>query len=84
MKLNASAMGMAFAIVTAILWIVCSLIVVLLPHMSMNMSGNMMHADFSNMQWNMNIYGFISGLIIWSVIAGISGWLAVTVYNRLA
>lgn len=83
MKLNANAMAMAFAIVTAIFWLICSLIVVTLPQMSMNMSGYMMHSDFTGMQWNMNFPGFISGLIIWSLIAGVSGWMIATVYNRL-
>ncbi|MAM70255.1 MAG: hypothetical protein CMP91_03815 [Gammaproteobacteria bacterium] len=83
MKLNASALALSFAIVTAILWLVCSLIVVLLPQMAMNMSGNMMHADFSGMQWTMNFIGFLFGLIVWVVIAGVTGWLIATVYNRL-
>ena len=84
MKLNANAFGLAAAVTVAILWLLCSLIVALMPGMSMMMSGYMMHTDFSGMQWDMHLAGFLAGLVIWSVFAYIFGWLMALVYNRYA
>jgi len=84
MKLNTNSLAMAAAVTTALLWIICSLIVVLIPDMSMNISGYMMHSDFTDMQWSMNFKGFIVGLIIWSVAAGATGWLLAMFYNKFS
>lgn len=83
MKLNANALGLSAVVTVAILWVLCSLVVVLLPGMSMNMSGYMMHTNFSGMQWSMNLTGFLAGLVIWAVFAYVTGWLLATIYNRL-
>ncbi|MAM70674.1 MAG: hypothetical protein CMP91_05970 [Gammaproteobacteria bacterium] len=83
MKLNANALGLAFAFTTAALWTICSLIVLALPQMSMTMSGYMMHTEFTNLQWSMHFIGFVLGLFIWSVIAGVIGWMIAVVYNRI-
>jgi membrane associated rhomboid family serine protease len=82
MKLNANAFGLAAAVTVAILWILCSLIVVTMPNMSMNMSGYMMHTDFGGMQWDMHLTGFLSGLVIWTVTAYASCGLLAIIYNR--
>jgi hypothetical protein len=54
MKLNEKAFAFASVITTAILWLVCSLLVMTMPDMSMQASGSMMHMDLSEMQWSMN------------------------------
>ena len=84
MKLNATTFALATTIAVAILWTVCSLIVVLVPGMSMNMSGYMMHADFTEMQWNMTFTGFLFGLVLWSLSAGLLAWIIALVYNKLS
>ena len=83
MKLNANALALSAAITTAILWVLCSLLVWTMPGMSMHMSGYMMHTEFTDMQWQMHFTGFVAGLVIWSVCAGISAWLIAFFYNRL-
>lgn len=83
MTLNASKFALAAASSVAIIWALCSLIVMLIPDMSMHASGYMMHADFSAMQWQMHFTGFFIGLILWSVAAGVFAWLMATIYNRL-
>ncbi|MEX2131572.1 MAG: DUF5676 family membrane protein [Pseudohongiellaceae bacterium] len=83
MKLDASKFGLASAATVAVLWIICSLLVLLIPDMAMNASGYMTHADFSSMQWRMGFGGVLAGLALWSVIAGLSGWLLASIYNRL-
>lgn len=83
MKLNAINFGLAAAYAVAIIWVFCSLLVVMLPGMSMNMGGYMMHSDFSGMGWHMGITGFVLGLVLWVLTAGIFAWLMATIYNRL-
>jgi hypothetical protein len=84
MKLNANALALASAAAVALVWVVCSLIVILIPGIAMNMSGYMMHSDFGNMQWTMNLTGFVGGLVIWSVFSGVLAWFIATIYNKLS
>lgn len=83
MKLDAMKFGLAIAIVTAIVWTICSVLVTALPSAMMSMTGHMMHADMANFHWTMTWTGFIVGLIIWSVIDGLVGWGIAAVYNKL-
>ena len=83
MKLDAVKFGLAAACAVAIIWVLCSLLVALLPGMSMNMGGYMMHSDFSGMTWHMGFTGFFLGLILWTLTAGIFAWLMAFLYNRL-
>jgi len=82
MKLNATAMANAAAATAAILWIVCSLLVVMLPGMMLSMTGHMVYLDMGAHSWVMSAYGFGFGLIIWVVLAWVIGWLVATFYNR--
>lgn len=82
-KINATKMGMAAALAFAIVWVICSLLVWIFPAVMMNMSGHMVHGDLSTMTWHMSVGGLLTGLIVWSVLAGFIAWLIATVYNRL-
>lgn len=82
MKLNAIKFGLASAISIAILWIACSVLVWLLPSMMMNMTGHMIHGDWSSMGWHLSAGGVLIGLIVWSITAGICGWLLAAFYTR--
>ncbi len=82
MNLDAKKFSLACAGAFAILWLVCSLLVVISPMGMMNMSGNMIHGDLTGMRWSMGFFGFIIGLIVWSFLAGITGWLIATLYNK--
>jgi len=83
MKLDAFKLGLAATIVLAIVWLICSILVVLLPAMMMQMGGHMLHADLSAAQWTMHWPGFVVGLILWSLLGGLLVWAVATVYNRL-
>ncbi len=84
MKLNPTAFGLALGAATAVLWTICSLIVVLIPGFAMNMTGHMMHADLGSMMWTMNITGYLIGLFIWGASACITGWITGVCYNKIA
>ena len=83
MKIDAVKFGLAATYAVAIIWVVCSLLVVGLPGLSMNMGGYMMHADFTGMAWHIGMTGFFFGLILWALTAGIFAWLMATLYNKM-
>jgi hypothetical protein len=82
MKLEPGALAIASGATALILWAVCSLLVIALPGMMMNMTGDMMHADMGGMSWSMGVSGFIIGLVLWTLLAALTGWLIATIYNR--
>jgi hypothetical protein len=84
MKINPLYFGLSSAITSAILWILCSLIVFLMPNPMMNMSGHMVHANLNNMNWTFTFTGVLTGLIAWSLFAGIFGWILAFTYDLLA
>ena len=83
MKLDVIKFGLASAYAISIVWIVGSLLVLLLPSMSMSMGGYMMHADFSGTNWHMGIAGFLFWLFLWAFSAGVFASLMAAIYNRL-
>lgn len=83
MKLDAMKFGIASAISASVLWVICSTLVMLMPAMTMGMSGSMFHMQFNDMDWHLSFGGVVSGLIAWAVMAGVAGWLIAAVYNRL-
>ena len=83
MKINATKFGLAAALTFAILWLVCSLLIWLLPSLMMDMTGHMIHGNWSQMGWQLSVSGIFMGLISWSVLAGVYGWLLATIYNKL-
>lgn len=83
MTLNAFKFGMVSAITAAILWLACSLLVMLMPSMMLSMSGEMVHMQLNEMGWHLTLTGVVIGLVAWFVVAGIAGWLLAAIYNRL-
>ncbi len=74
MAINANKFAMSSAITFALLWVLCSIIVIALPHQSMSLMGSMMHADMSDLQWNTHFPGLLAGLVAWSFAGGVTGW----------
>jgi len=75
MKINSLNFALASAITTAIVWVICSLLVWMMPGSMMNTTGNMVHMDMSKSGWMLSPLGFFWGLIVWSLFAGIFAWL---------
>ncbi|MBT5047029.1 MAG: hypothetical protein HOM58_00880 [Rhodospirillaceae bacterium] len=84
MKLDALKLGLATAMILAIIWLICSAFVVFIPAAMMQVSGHMLHADLTGQAWSMHWTGFLSGLIFWSVLGGLLVWAVAAVYNRLS
>jgi hypothetical protein len=83
MRLSSIWFGIASATATAMLWVVCSLLVVVLPGFMTHMTAGMMHGDTASMALTMTWPGFLWGLVAWVVWAGMAGWLLAMIYNRL-
>jgi len=83
MKLDALKFGYAAGITAGIVWVVCSVLVLSLPSMTMDMGGGMTHMDPSQMAWSMTPSGLLLGLVAWSIVAAAFGWLVAAIYNRL-
>ena len=62
MKLNSVMLGITSAISTAVLWVICSVLVALLPDFMGSMSAGMMHSDVAAMSFTMSWGGFFWGL----------------------
>lgn len=83
MKLNSAKFALAATLTTAIIWVICSLLVFLLPQATIMASGDMIHMDIQDMMWSLTLSGFIKGLIFWSLSVGLSAWIFAVIYNRL-
>ncbi len=83
MKLDSIKIGYATSLAFALVWVICSILVSILPSFMMGMSGHMVHGDLSNMQWHLNMTGFIYGLLAWSITAGLIATLIAYIYNKL-
>jgi len=77
MKLDKMVLANAFGLATAILWVVCSLMVALLPNFSWEVMRWWMHGmDLSVMgRWNLTISNFLLGGITAIASAWITGWI---------
>jgi len=83
MRLDAVKLGVATAIVIAIVWVICSALVILMPAVMMQMSGHMIHAELGSLGWSMHWAGFFIGLVLWSVLSGLLTWAIAVLYNKL-
>lgn len=83
MKINAFKLSISTAAVFAVVWVICSLFVMGAPQAMMQMTGHMVHADFSHMNWQLNFSGLVVGLLAWSIGAGLIAGATAVVYNRL-
>lgn len=83
MKLHAAKFGIATAIAFALIWVLCSALVVAMPGRMMGASGTMMHGNFEGMSWSLHWSGFLVGGILWAIFAGLTAWLIAAIYNAL-
>lgn len=83
LRLNPLAFALAGAVAAAILWTLCSLMVLALPALALDMTGHMLHAQLGSFGWTLTWTGFLVGLVAWSVWTAIAGWLLAFAYNLL-
>ena len=83
MKINALKLGLASAITAAVVWIICSLLIWMMPGAMMNMTTNLFHMEMGKSGFVLTPIGVIWGLVGWSLFAGIFAWILATIYNLL-
>lgn len=83
MTLNANKLFLATAVVFALLWIICSALVAVIPDAMLTMTGYMVHAELEAFRWSLTGTGFAGGLLLWALVPGIAVWLIAAAYNRL-
>ena len=83
MNLDANRLAISFGLTTAVLWVICSALVALVPGAMMGMTGHMFHATMAGISWTLTWAGFLIGLVAWVVSAVVAGWLIGWFYNRL-
>jgi hypothetical protein len=84
MKLDANKLGISLGGATALLWIICSTLVAVLPSPMMAITGHMFHANMQELDWTLTLAGFIVGLVSWTICGAATGWLTAKIYNRLS
>ena len=83
MKLNEKAFALACAAAFGIVWLVCSMMVMMLPDMMSSLTGNMLHTDWKILGWQMSFIGVFIGGFFWVLFAGVTGGIVAKVYNNL-
>jgi len=83
MKIDPLKFGVAGAITAAIVWIICSLLIWMIPGAMMNMTTNLFHMEMGKSGFVLTPVGVIWGLVGWSLFTGIFAWLSATIYNQL-
>ncbi|MDP2685342.1 MAG: DUF5676 family membrane protein [bacterium] len=88
MKLDKNKLANTFALAMAVLWVLCSLVIWILPEFSLQATTQMMHGmNFSAMgSWNLTFGNFLWGgtvAVIFSWVTGwVLGWSWETLYDR--
>ena len=83
MKINSLKLGLASAITAAVVWIICSMLIWMMPGAMMNMTTNLFHMEMGKSGFVLTPTGVIWGLIGWSLFAGIFAWILATIYSLL-
>jgi len=80
MNINANKLSIAVVSAFLIVWLICSLLVMVMPLSMSNMTGHMLHT----MGWHISLIGVLFGGVLWAVVSGATAWLAARNYNRLS
>ncbi len=83
MKLNIQAFTGTTAMVTAVLFTLCALLIVLAPEAAYAAFSFLFHVDLTNMAHPMGWSGFLGGLVIWVLGMGLVAATGAWLYNRL-
>jgi hypothetical protein len=84
MKLNIKAVVIAEALVGALLFILCRAAFAVAPQATLGAFRYLTHIDWSPVTMQVTLGGFISGLIVFTVLIALIGGLWAGIYNRFA
>ncbi len=83
MNLDQKNLALSFGGTIAVLWIICSALVALIPGPTGTLMGHMVHGNLEGYSWTLSWAGFFMGLVSWVLSAAAAGWLIGWSYNRL-
>ncbi len=83
MKLNISAFAGATAIITAVVFSLCSLFVAVAPEATYSASSFLFHTDLTNLAYPISWGAYFGGLAAWTIAMAIAGAGLAWLYNRL-
>lgn len=81
MKIDATKLGLSMGGTAAILWSICSALVVVQPALMMTITGYMVHVNMDGFSWKLTWVGYIVGLVAWTICAAAAGWLTGWIYG---
>lgn len=84
MKLNQMAMANAFGAVGAIFYIGCYLVAMIVPDLYKAVSASWLHMFDLSSIWKSAPSGFILGVVSFTIISWVSGWILAFAYNSFA
>ena len=84
MKLNIKAVAIAEAIVGAGLFILCRLAFAVAPDATLAALKYLTHIDWSSVTMPVTLGGFISGLLVFTILIAIVGGIWASIYNVVA
>lgn len=82
MNLDEKRLALSLGGATAVVWIICSALVALIPGPMGTLTGHMLHGNLENFGWTLTWAGFFIGLVTWALWAVAAGWLVARFYNR--
>ncbi|MBI3190936.1 hypothetical protein HYZ41_04515 [archaeon] len=81
-KLNPKVVAFSLAVVSAILSLVCALLLVLAPEVSLRFFGSIFHGiDMTKIAASVTVSGVLTGLVAIVIVAFVVGWLFAVTYN---
>lgn len=83
MRIQVSQILSVALLTTTIFWVLCSLLVWLMPEGAAIMTTAMFHMEVLPSQWHLTLGGSLLGLGCWLLATTFITWLAVSFYNRL-
>ena len=83
-KLNPKVVSLSLAGVSAILSLLCALLIAVAPKTTLKFFGSIFHGmDITKIAQPITVSGVLTGLIAIVIIAFITGWLFAVIYNYL-
>lgn len=83
MRLQVGQIVASSMLAITILWVVCSLLVWIMPESAASMTAAMLHLEMQPSQWHLTFGGFLLGLGSWLLATSLLTVLVATFYNRL-
>lgn len=84
MKLDTRALTLAAAVVAAVLYALCALLIALAPEATMRVAGYLMHVDLGGISRPISWGGVLAGLTAWTAASAACAYALAELYNRLA